>query len=57
MKKFTNWLMYNRTKIGYTIGFLNLLACLNNILHGNYGMATISFLIGVWIIYDTKTYK
>lgn len=57
MQKLTNWLMDNRTKIGYTVGILNLLAGVSNILYGNYGLATFSFLIGAWIIYDTKTSK
>jgi hypothetical protein len=57
MNKFKEWLWHNRTKIGYTIGVLNVLTGINYAVTGDYGLAVLWIVIGSFIIYDVKTYR
>ena len=57
MNKIKEWLWSNRSKIGYTIGALNILSGLSHAASGHYGLALLWLIIGGFIIYDVKTYK
>jgi hypothetical protein len=57
MEKIKGWLWSNRSKIGYTIGALNLLSGISYAVNGDYGLAVLWLVIGSFIIYDVKTYK
>jgi hypothetical protein len=57
MSKFLEWVSRNRQKIGYTVGGLNLLAALNHLVLGQWGLAILWFVIGGFLIYDAKEFK
>ena len=57
LDKFFVWFGINRKPIGYTLGGLNLLAGLNHVLHGNYGLAMLSGVIGGFLILDSYEFK
>ena len=57
MNKIKEWLWSNRSKIGYTIGVLNILSGIGYAVSGSYGLAVLWLVIGSFIIYDVKTYK
>ncbi len=52
--KFFEWLGRNRKTIGYTVGGLNLLAALNYLVQGQYGLAVLWLAIGGMIVLDTR---
>lgn len=57
MEKFANWFGRNRLVIGYTVGGLNVLSGILNILLGNVVSGVFWLVIGSAIIYDTKYFK
>lgn len=58
MSKFLDWCNRNSKSISYTIGGLNLLAGLNSLAIGNYGLAIVGFTIGGGLIFDAyRDYK
>lgn len=57
LDKFFVWFGINRKPIGYTLGGLNLLAGLNHVLQGNYGLALLSGVIGGFLILDSYEFK
>jgi len=54
MNTFLDWCGRNRTKIGYTIGGLNICLGLVDLFVGNYGTGFLWLTIGFLIITDTK---
>jgi len=48
------WIGRNRKEIVYTIGGLNLLAALNYLIQGQYGLAVMWLVIGGMIVLDTR---
>ena len=48
------WIGRNRKAIGYTVGGLNLLAALNYLALGQYGLAVLWLIIGAMIVLDTR---
>lgn len=48
------WIGRNRKAIGYTVGGLNLLAALNHLAMGQYGLAMLWLVIGAMIVMDTR---
>ncbi len=52
MTKFLDWCNRNHKPIGYTVGGLNVLAGLNSLVYGNYGLAIVGFTIGGSLIFD-----
>jgi hypothetical protein len=57
MNTVKEWLWNNRTKIGYSIGGLNVLNGIINLAIGNFGLALLWLVVGGFIIYDVKTYQ
>jgi hypothetical protein len=56
-EKIVDWFLQNRTKIGYTIGGLNMFFGLTNIVVGDWVVGLFWLCIGAFIIFDTNTYK
>lgn len=56
-EKIVEWLWANRVTIGYTIGFANILSGLANILMGNVSGGLLYLGIGLFLVWDVKTYK
>jgi len=54
MNAFLDWFGRNRTKIGYTIGGLNICLGLFDLFVGNYGTGLLYTTIGFLIITDTR---
>jgi len=52
MSKFLEWCNRNSKPISLTIGGFNILAGLNALVNGNYGIALIGFTIGGALIFD-----
>ncbi len=52
MDKFFEWTSRNRKPIGYTIGSLNLLAGISNLVNDNYTLAVVNLAIAVVLIAD-----
>lgn len=52
MNSFFEWTNRNRKPIGYTIGALNLLAGISNLVGDNYTIAVVNFAIAVVLITD-----
>jgi hypothetical protein len=52
MDKFFEWTSRNWKTIGYTIGALNLLAGISNLVNNNYTLAMVNFAIAVVLIAD-----
>jgi uncharacterized membrane protein HdeD (DUF308 family) len=52
MDKFFEWTSRNRKSIGYTIGALNLLAGISNLVNNNYTLAVVNLVIAVVLIAD-----
>ncbi len=52
MDKFFEWTSRNRKPIGYTIGAVNLLAGISQLVQAEYIFATVSFVIGTFLIID-----
>ncbi len=52
MNSFFEWTSRNRKPIGYTIGSLNLLAGISNLVNDNYTLAVVNFAIAVVLIAD-----
>ncbi len=52
MDKFFEWTSCNRKSIGYTIGALNLLAGISNLVNNNYTLAVVNLAIAVVLIAD-----
>lgn len=57
MNSFMDWFGRHRRKIGYTVGGLNLLTGLTNLLIGDYAGAVFWLVIGGAIVLDTKYFK
>lgn len=57
LDKFFVWFGNNRKTIGYTIGGLNVLGGINHVLHGDYGLALLWFIIGGFLILDSYEFK
>ena len=57
MEKFMDWFGRNRITIGYTVGGINIVSGLLNILIGNVSSGIIWLIIGAAIVYDTKYFK
>lgn len=57
MEKFLNWFGRNRIAVGYTVGGLNILSGLVNVLVGNILSGIIWVIIGTAIVFDTKYFK
>ncbi len=55
--KIVIWFEQNRRPIGYTVGGLNLLAALNYLIQGQYGLAVLWLVIGGTIVFDTWEFK
>jgi hypothetical protein len=52
MDKFFEWIGRNRKPIGYTIGALNLLAGISNLVNDNYTLAVVNLAIAAILIAD-----
>jgi hypothetical protein len=52
MNKLFEWTDRNRKTISYTIGALNLLAGISNLVNDNYTLAVVNFAIAVVLIAD-----
>jgi hypothetical protein len=52
MDKFFEWIGRNRKPIGYTIGALNLLTGISNLVNDNYTLAVVNLAIAVVLIAD-----
>ncbi len=52
MDKFFEWTNRNRKPIGYTIGALNLLAGISNLVNDNYTLAVVNLAIAAILIAD-----
>ena len=52
MNSFYEWTSRNRKPIGYTIGAFNLLAGISQLVQSEYIFATVSFVIGTFLIID-----
>jgi hypothetical protein len=57
MNKFMEWFGKNRKPIGYTVGALNVLAGINHLLHGQFGLAVLWIVIGSFLIWDAHEFK
>ena len=57
MSKFMEWFGRNRKTIGYTIGGLNLLVAVNHLVHGQWGLAVLWFVIGGFLVFDAYEFK
>lgn len=55
--KFLNWFYSRRKPIGYTIGGLNVLAGINHIIHGDFGLALLWLAVGMMLIIDAHEFK
>lgn len=55
--KFLNWFYSRRKPIGYTIGGLNVLAGINHIFHGDFGLALLWLAVGMMLIIDAHEFK
>jgi len=52
MNKLFEWTDRNRKTISYTIGALNLLAGISNLVNNNYTLAVVNLVIAVVLIAD-----
>lgn len=50
------WMMKHRLKIGYTAGVLNIVCGLFNIFAGSVLLGLSISILGVYIIFDIKSY-
>lgn len=57
MNKFKDWLLEHRVKIGYSIGVANILSGILNIIVGSVIPGLFWAAIGVYIIFDVRSYK
>lgn len=57
MDKFFEWTSRNWKPIGYTIGALNLLAGISNLVNDNYTLAVVNLAIAVVLITDAWRVK
>lgn len=55
--KVTDFLWKYRSAIGYSIGYLNILSGLVNVLLGNVATGLFWVGIGAFLVWDVKTYK
>jgi len=56
-EKIRDWFLQHRTRIGYTIGGLNMFFGLTNIVVGDWVVGLFWFGVGAFIIFDVNTYK
>ena len=55
--KIVDWFWKHRATIGYTIGFCNIISGIMNVAIGNVVGGLFWFGIGLFIVWDVKTYK
>jgi hypothetical protein len=55
--KIAGWFWKHRATIGYSIGCANVVSGLMNIALGNVAMGLFWVGIGLFIVWDVKTYK
>ena len=57
MNKILNWFEQYHSPIGYTVGGLNLLSGVFNMLTGNFYTGLLSIIAGAFITFDTWVSK
>jgi len=57
MSKFFDWVHENWKPIGYTIGTVNIISGLGDMMTGNFWFGLLWVFVGSFIIYDARTSK
>jgi hypothetical protein len=55
--KFLDYVYSKRKPISYTIGGLNVLAGINHLIYGDFGLALLWFAIGMMLVMDAYEFK
>jgi hypothetical protein len=57
LDNFFNWFYRNRKTIGYTIGGLNLVSGIGNLLNGEIVTGVVFVVLGLALILDARMFK